>query len=320
MLLHRAVHLAGRIPLYYEDIDRGDGGRPPIVVVHGGGFTGSCYLSTPDGRAGWAYDFLRHGYRVIVPDWPGVGRSATFPSDDVTGEVVAEALGALLVHLGTPAVLVVHSMSAPYGFRVVEEHRGLVRALVAVAPGPPGNIQPEPSVLRETDTHVEVASPSVTLVIPKRGRWIPTEQFARQKLVGTSKRFRHDDLQALIAATAPIPVRCLLGRVNHQGRQLSVQRKDGFAGLPCLVVTGSDDADHPRHTDQATADWLRELGANVDFHFLGDHGISGNGHMLMSEDNSSEVADHIATWLAAALPPGQAPTPEQCGVGHRQVQ
>src|SRR4051794_18290870 len=107
VLSHRAVHLAGRVPLYYEDIDPGHGRRPPIVVVHGGGFTGSCYLSTPDGRAGWAYDFLRHGYRVIVPDWPGVGRSAAFPSNDVTGEVVAEALGALLVHLGTPVVLLV---------------------------------------------------------------------------------------------------------------------------------------------------------------------------------------------------------------------
>lgn len=305
MLSHRAVHLTGRVPLYYEDLDPGHGERPPIVMVHGGGFTGSCYLSTPDGRAGWAHDFLRHGYRVIVPDWPGVGRSAAFPSDDVTGEIVAEALGALLVHLGTPIVLLVHSMSGPYGFRVVEEHPDLVRALVAVAPGPPGNIQPAPPILRETDTHIEIASPSMNLVIPKRGRWSPTEQFARQKLVGTSKRFFPEDLHALIAATAPIPVGCLLGRLNYEGRQLSVHRKDKFTGLPCLVVTGSDDADHPRHTDRATADWLRELGTDVDYHFLSDHGISGNGHMLMSEDNSSEVADHIANWVAVALPAGQ---------------
>lgn len=64
---HRAVHLTGRVPLYYEDIDLGESDRPPIVLVHGGGFTGSCYLSTPDGRAGWAHDFIRHGYRVIIP-------------------------------------------------------------------------------------------------------------------------------------------------------------------------------------------------------------------------------------------------------------
>lgn len=304
MLSHKAVHLTGRVPLYYECIDPGHSTHPPIVMVHGGGFTGSCYLSTPDGRAGWAHDFLRYGYRVIVPDWPGVGRSAAFPSDDVTGEIVAEALGALLVHLGTPVLLLVHSMSGPYGFRVVEEHRNLVRALVAVAPGPPGNIQPVPPILGETDTHIEIATSSVNLVIPKRGRWSPTEQFARQKLLGTSKRLPPEDLQALIAATAPIPVGCLLGRLNYQGRQLSVNRKDNFTGLPCLVVTGSDDADHPRHTDQATADWLRDLGTYVDYHFLSDHGTSGNGHMLMSEDNSSEVAGHIANWLAATLPAG----------------
>jgi pimeloyl-ACP methyl ester carboxylesterase len=245
VLSHRAGHLAGPVPLYYEDLDPGDGEQPPIVMVHGGGFSGSCYLSTPDGRAGWAHDFLRNGYRVIVPDWPGVGRSAAYPSDDVTGEVVAEALGALLVHLGTPVVLLVHSMSGPYGFRVVEEHADLVLALVAVAPGPPGNIQSVPPILRETGTHVEIASPSVNLVIPKRGRWSPSEQLVRQKLVGTSKRFPPGDLQALIAATAPIPVACLLGRLNHEGRQLSVNRRENFTGLPCLVVTGSDDADQP---------------------------------------------------------------------------
>lgn len=97
-------------------------------------------------------------------------------------------------------------------------------------------------------------------VIPKRGRWRPTEQFARQKLIGTSKRISPSLMQALIAASAPIPVGCLLGRLKYQGRQLCVNRKDSFFGLPCLIVTGSDDADHPRETDQTTVDWLRELG------------------------------------------------------------
>jgi pimeloyl-ACP methyl ester carboxylesterase len=299
-LSHRAVHLAGHVPLYYEDIDPGESERPTIVLVHGGGFTGSCYLSTPDGRPGWAHDFVRHGYRVIVPDWPGVGRSGAYPSDDVSGEVIVEALGALLHHLEAQVVLLVHSMSGPYGFRVVEEHGELVRALIAVAPGPPGNTQHAPTILRETDEQVEIASPSMELVIPRRGRWSPTEQFARQKLVGTSKRLSPGLLQALLAATAPIPAGCLLARVNYQSAQLSVSRNDNFAGLPCLVVTGSEDADHSRETDQATVDWLRELGTDVDYHFLSDHGIAGNGHMLMSEDNSGEIADHISNWLTVA--------------------
>src|SRR5262245_37620967 len=36
----------------------------PIVMVHGGSQTGSGWISTPDGRDGWAIDFLRRGYAV----------------------------------------------------------------------------------------------------------------------------------------------------------------------------------------------------------------------------------------------------------------
>src|SRR5262245_51753491 len=39
--------------------------RPyPVVMVHGGGQTGSNFLSTPDGRRGWADDFVATGYAV----------------------------------------------------------------------------------------------------------------------------------------------------------------------------------------------------------------------------------------------------------------
>jgi pimeloyl-ACP methyl ester carboxylesterase len=299
---HRAFHLGGRLPLYYEDITPGGSNHPLIVLLHGGGFTGSCYLTTPDGRAGWAYDFVRHGFRVIIPDWPGMGRSAAFRADDVAGATVVEALGALLQHLERPVILLAHSMSGPFGYRLVQMHPGQVQALVAVAPGPPGNIQPRPLVLRETDADIEIASLVVPLLIPKVGVWYPTLDFICHKLIGESTRFKSEALPALIAATAPIPVQCLLGRLNYQGRQLSINSREGFTGLPSLVVTGSHDADHPREADQATADWLRGLGSKVDYHFLSDLGITGNGHMLMSEENSREVADHIAAWLSQAIP------------------
>ena len=50
--------------------------RYPIVMVHGGGQTGSGWISTPDGRDGWATYFLRHGYAVYVVDQVARGRSA----------------------------------------------------------------------------------------------------------------------------------------------------------------------------------------------------------------------------------------------------
>ena len=47
----------------------------PIVFFHGAGQTGTDWLQTPDGRAGWAYFFLRQGYTIYMVDFPSRGRS-----------------------------------------------------------------------------------------------------------------------------------------------------------------------------------------------------------------------------------------------------
>ena len=40
--------------------------RPyPVVLVHGGGQTGTNFLRTPDGRPGWADFFLQEGYTYM---------------------------------------------------------------------------------------------------------------------------------------------------------------------------------------------------------------------------------------------------------------
>jgi pimeloyl-ACP methyl ester carboxylesterase len=48
----------------------------PIVMIHGGSQTGTGWISTPDGREGWAIYFLRHGYAVYIVDQVARGRSA----------------------------------------------------------------------------------------------------------------------------------------------------------------------------------------------------------------------------------------------------
>src|SRR5262249_10936297 len=47
----------------------------PIVMVHGGGQSGTNFTGTPDGREGWAQFYLRQGYAVYVVDQPGRGRA-----------------------------------------------------------------------------------------------------------------------------------------------------------------------------------------------------------------------------------------------------
>jgi hypothetical protein len=64
-----------------------------------------------------------------------------------------------------------------------------------------------------------------------------------------------------------------------------------------MIVTGGEDLEHPRQVDEEVADWLLAQGATTTFVWLPDHRIIGNGHMMMMERNSDQVADLILNWL-----------------------
>lgn len=51
----------------------------PIVLVHGGGGQGTDWMSTPDGRRGWAHILIEQGFMVYIVDRPGHGRSPYHP-------------------------------------------------------------------------------------------------------------------------------------------------------------------------------------------------------------------------------------------------
>ncbi|MBJ7251633.1 MAG: esterase, partial [Acetobacteraceae bacterium] len=49
-------------------------GRLPLLMWHGGGLSGACWETTPDGREGWQHYFLRQGWPVYVSDAVERGR------------------------------------------------------------------------------------------------------------------------------------------------------------------------------------------------------------------------------------------------------
>jgi pimeloyl-ACP methyl ester carboxylesterase len=51
----------------------------PLVFIHGVAQTATNWLTTPDGRQGWARWFAEHGWQVCMPDQPARGRSAWNP-------------------------------------------------------------------------------------------------------------------------------------------------------------------------------------------------------------------------------------------------
>jgi pimeloyl-ACP methyl ester carboxylesterase len=284
-------------PTYYEVLEPvGGSKKAPMVLISGGAHTGACYLATADGRPGWAHAFVREGYKVVVPDWPGVGRSGYIPLDDLTGEVVVEGLGKVVASLGQPAIIMTHSMSGAYGWKLVENYGQHIAKLVAVAPGPPGNIQAVSDIVSETADTVVVRS-SVTLTINLKQPVVSDRNFVEVKLVGKSTQFPREHIEVYASSLTPIPPRLLYQRRNIRGSQLKVTDLSNYRGKRILVMTGTADVDHPRKLDEAIVEWLNQNGAKADFLYLGDHGIEGNGHMMMLEKNSDALAEQVVSWI-----------------------
>ena len=61
-------------------------GAAPLLLWHGGGLTGVCWETTPDGREGFQHYFLRRGWPVYVSDAVERGRSGFSPPDIMKGE------------------------------------------------------------------------------------------------------------------------------------------------------------------------------------------------------------------------------------------
>jgi len=310
--------------------------RPyPIVMIHGGGQTASNFLSTPDGRRGWADDFVPNGYAVYVVDQSGRGRSGFFgdsygktrkpsvgnveqrftaperkklwpqaslhsqwPGSGTQGdatfdtfyasqvetigdeglieEMNREAGAKLLDRIG-PAVLLTHSQAGVIGWSVADARPLLVKGILAIEPsGPPIR----EAIAKGAPDYLEdgvVARPwGVT-----RGK-IAYEPPAETPGDLSLTREQEPD--------GPGLVRCFLQAAP--ARQIPSLR-----GIPILILT-SESSYHAPY-DHCTAKYLDQAGVKNDFIRLADHGIRGNGHMMMLEKNNLQIAAFIREWEAA---------------------
>ena len=266
--------------------------KPPIVMLHGGGHTGSCYLATPDGRPGWAPLFANKGYDVFVPDWPGHGRSPMGPDFASLGtQDIATSFLAFLEEIG-PAILLVHSASGPIAWWMTEQRPDLVLAVLGIAPGGPANLLPDLPADPEKILALRNDEQAGCPVYSKEDRPLWFNDAFAADFWANAPRFPKSSFSNYVHSIVPESARVLNERFNIGGRGLKIRNPLNLKDHHILIITGDHDRRHPRSVDEKTANYL-----SADFIWLPDLAIEGNGHMLMIENNSDEIAQILIDWL-----------------------
>jgi pimeloyl-ACP methyl ester carboxylesterase len=269
--------------------------KTPLLFVHGGSHTGACYETTPDGRDGWATYAAARGRTSYVIDWPGHGRSPVNGAfQEMSMQHVADEIVELLADIG-PAVIVSHSMGGVVTWRAAELAKDNVKAIVAIAPGPPANLQPaldpdEMAHIRDTDPvrYGELGRPAKQ----PEDKPVPVNRDMALAMWANSDRFPSEAIDAYVSGLVPESPRAMNERSNLNGTGLKVSGPEALAGIPIVVITGDQDPRHPRVTDEGVAEYF-----GAEFIWLADRGMSGHGHMMMIEHGHDKIADIFLDWL-----------------------
>jgi pimeloyl-ACP methyl ester carboxylesterase len=277
--------------------------RFPVVMIHGACNTGICYLATPDGRPGWAYDFATAGFDTYVVDWPGHGRSPMRGNFlGMSTRNVRDSIAILLNEIG-PAVLVAHSAGGPIAWSLAEEMSDHVVGIVGISPGPPSNLldsmAPSAEAMDEgakgVDTGLPIFAPVDDLF------WVDVRFVEDNWFAGSQAPEQAGEL--FFRSVVPESPTVINERFNVSGSGLSIRRPEVIANRPILVVTGDSDPRHPRPFDQRTADFF-----GAEFLWLPNAQVFGNGHMLMADKNSAQIAQLVIDWLGSRECANRAPS------------
>lgn len=327
----------------------------PIVYIHGAGQTATDWMQTPDGRPGWAYYFAKQGYVQYLVDSPARGRSpyvpdhdgnltirtaanleatftasakkgdfprahlhTQFPGTGLMGdpifddfaktqvqflqgggpasqdELSRDAFVALLDMIKTPVIILSHSQGGTVGWLMADARPAQVKGIVTVEPAAPP--------IKGVDTAKVTYNGGGGL------SW------------GVSNDPIHYDppiqspseLQVALEEKSDIPgdvVPCYLQK--EPARKLINLEK-----IP--VVYLSSEGGYHRVFDHCLAKWLNQAGVKTEFVRLEDAGIHGNGHEMMLEKNSDEIARFMERWIqknvpqkdkaSISMPPASIPT------------
>lgn len=308
----------------------------PIVFVQGGG--GQTLLAskqTPDGRPGWAYDFLNAGYTVYMVDSPGSGRSAYLPGlypplalPHSATQMEEEWSGGLPPSprsekdwpqwnkhtewpgsspdkgkIGDPIFDYYAKTEVQYiaGYQEMLFSEALIQLLDLIG---------KPVILLVNSGYAPSgwvaadARPGHIKGVIAAEPWAPPienselGQTGPGRLWGLSNLPLHYD-PSIQNPSELQPVRQANppepGLVPCWLQKEPAHKLINMEGFPVLDVSG--EASYHRPYARCVAEWLNQAGVKTTYVKLEDVGLHGNGHQMMSESDSAGISRFFMQWL-----------------------
>lgn len=261
-----------------------DDARPPVILTPGFGLAGHIYLTTADGRPGWAYSFLREGHTVYIIDRSHTVRTGfdAFAFNEVrSGKAKPKSQPSFVLWL-EERIWTRWGLGPAFGEQFddgkfpLDAIDQLVGAFVPVLS--------ENMPLR--DQAIGNAE-GLIMLLDKTGPGILVTHSA-SGLDGFKVAMQRPDLVRAVVSIEPV------GCDPDQAEQLRE--------IPTLTVFG----DHldvrpqmiPRREEcMELAKERTALGKRGEVLSLPDVGVNGNSHIMMSDTNSNEIAYRIIEWL-----------------------
>ncbi len=298
-----------------------------IVCVHGGGGQGLDWLTTPDGRPGWAHYFVEQGYKVYVVDRPGHGRSPFHP--DLHGAFPARAATYDNVARQFTAP---EKAPMPYGPEAARHNQwpgtGVIGDPITdqTIAGQGGSFVPD--LERTHRVWAERAGelldrigPAVVMTHSMGGPFAWIAANARPNLVVgllpvepagppfgnltwgiTASPMAYDPpvSDAGELKTTKVEPR-EPGRASYLLQAEPPRKLKTLQGIPIGLTTSPASYHWPY--DQGTVAFLRQAGCSVQHIELDKIGVTGNAHFMMMEKNNREVLQPILDFLEKTVTP-----------------
>lgn len=248
----------------------------PVVFIHGGMHTGATWETTPDGREGWETLFVRRGFETLVVDQAWRGRSApdlTALNPTVSVSESAAPVFTCGLQMGERFTrggdrFPTRSMRH-YGAQLWPDF-AIPRAIASGAPG-----LSDPRALAPLVELIDGVGRVVLVTHSQGGHLGWMAALARPRKI------------AAILAVEPAVISPGLDDPDFPDIPISVMWGDNLPAEGILLS----------RRDVATVAAIAAKRSHLIQDLLPEHGIVGNGHMLMMEDNSAELAKRAMDWL-----------------------